>query len=82
MLFWTWLGLYSLGRFFIEQLRVDPAHEWGPWRLNAWVALGFFVLGVAAFVWIQTVRPRRRRRAEAPKKPPPAMAIPKGRVRG
>ena len=82
-LFALYVAWYSLGRFFIEHLRVDPAHEWGPWRLNAWVALAFFVVSVLAFVWIQLVRPRRqRRRAETPKKPPPAMAIPKGRVRG
>jgi prolipoprotein diacylglyceryl transferase len=82
-LFALYVAWYSLGRFFIEQLRIDPAHQWGPWRLNAWVALGFLVLGVVAFVWIQFVRPRRRRRVEEPKKkPPPAMAIPKGRVRG
>jgi prolipoprotein diacylglyceryl transferase len=82
-LFALYVAWYSLGRFFIEQLRIDPAHEWGPWRLNAWVALGFLVLGVLAFVWIQFLRPRRRRRrVEEPKKKPPAMAIPKGRVRG
>ncbi len=80
-LFALYVAWYSLGRFFIEQLRVDPAHEWGPWRLNAWVALGFFVLAVIAFVWIQLIRPRRRARVEE-SKPPPAMAIPKGRVRG
>ncbi len=79
-LFALYVAWYSLGRFFIEQLRVDPAHEWGPWRLNAWVALGFFILGVIVFVWIQLIRPRRRTRVEE-SKPPPAMAIPKGRVR-
>jgi prolipoprotein diacylglyceryl transferase len=82
-LFALYVAWYSAGRFFIEQLRIDPAHEWGPFRLNAWVALGFFVLAVLAFIWIQFWRPRRqRRRAQVAEKRPPAMAIPKGRVRG
>ena len=33
-----YLALYSLGRFFVEGLRVDPAHEIGPFRLNQVVA--------------------------------------------
>ncbi|HVM18294.1 MAG TPA: prolipoprotein diacylglyceryl transferase [Gaiellaceae bacterium] len=83
-LFALYVALYSIGRFFIEFLRIDRAHEWGPLRLNGWVALAFFLGGLAAFVWIQFVRERRQRRrrreAEVPKAP--TMAVPKGRVRG
>ena len=64
----------------IEQYRVDPAHELGPWRLNAWVSLVIFVLAVAVFLWVQWLGPRRRRGQDA-QKPPPRMAVPKGRVR-
>jgi prolipoprotein diacylglyceryl transferase len=79
-LFALYVALYCFGRFFEELLRVDPAHEIGPLRLNAWVAIVFFVLSVAFFVWWQIIRPRRRRHAAEPK-PPPTMAIPRGRVR-
>jgi phosphatidylglycerol---prolipoprotein diacylglyceryl transferase len=79
-LFALYVAWYTAGRFVIEMFRVDPAHELGPWRLNAWVSLVIFVLAVATFVWVQWIRPRRRRSHDAPK-PPPTMAVPKGRVR-
>jgi prolipoprotein diacylglyceryl transferase len=79
-LFALYVALYTFGRFFEELLRVDPATEWGPLRLNAWVSLVLFVLSVAFFVWWQVIRPRRRRRESEPQ-PPPTMAIPRGRVR-
>ena len=80
--------LYTFGRFFEELLRIDPSHELGPLRLNAWVSIVVFVLATAFFVYWQLLRgrprrPRRLRRErgrEAPKDAP-AMAIPKGRVR-
>ena len=37
-----YLALYSFGRFFVEGLRVDPAHELGPLRLNQVVAACVF----------------------------------------
>jgi prolipoprotein diacylglyceryl transferase len=86
-LFALYVAYYSAGRFFLEFLRVDTAHEWGPLRLNGWVALAFFLGASIAFVWLQFVRPRRRggeaagrRTPEPPKRP--TMAVPKGRVRG
>lgn len=86
-LFALYVAYYSAGRFLLEFLRIDEAHEWGPLRLNGWVALAFLVGGLAAFVWLQFVRrsrggpdPARRRAAEPPKGP--RMAVPKGRVRG
>jgi prolipoprotein diacylglyceryl transferase len=79
-LFSLYVALYCFGRFFEELLRIDPAVEWGPLRLNAWVSVVMFVLATAFFVWWQIIRPRRRRHAEEPP-PPPTMAIPRGRVR-
>jgi prolipoprotein diacylglyceryl transferase len=80
-LFALYVAFYSFGRLLIEQLRVDPAHEWGPMRLNSWVALVFFLGASLFFVWWQFYRrPRGEKAAERPK--PRAMAIPKGRVRG
>jgi prolipoprotein diacylglyceryl transferase len=43
-----YLALYSLGRFFVEGLRVDPAHELGPLRLNQVVAAVVFALALVA----------------------------------
>jgi phosphatidylglycerol---prolipoprotein diacylglyceryl transferase len=84
-LFALYVMLYTFGRFFEELLRIDPSHELGPLRLNAWVSIVVFILATAFFVYWQLLRgrPRRLRRErgrEAPKDAP-AMAIPKGRVR-
>jgi prolipoprotein diacylglyceryl transferase len=79
-LFALYVALYTFGRFFEELLRIDPGKEWGPLRLNAWVSVVLFVLAVAFFVWWQVIGPRRRRHASEPPTPP-AMAIPRGRVR-
>jgi len=53
-----YLALYSLGRFFVEGLRVDPAHEIGPFRLNQVVAAVVFALSLAVLL-------RLRKRAPA-----------------
>jgi prolipoprotein diacylglyceryl transferase len=85
--FALYVSLYCFGRFWVELLRIDPAHELGPLRLNNWVAIAGFVGGLAAYVRSQrgrkpTSRPKpsvdgRGRRP----RPGPRMAIPKGRVR-
>ena len=84
-LFALYVSYYCFGRFFEELLRVDPAHELGPLRLNAWVSVVVFVVSTAFFVWWQFLRPRRERREHDPNRPRvprgPKMAIPKGRVR-
>ena len=79
-LFALYVALYCAGRFWIELLRVDPAHELWGLRLNAWVALVGFALATAFFVFWQ----RRWRRGEGgggPPRPERAMAVPRGRVR-
>ena len=83
-LFALYVSLYTFGRFWEELLRIDPAHEIGPLRLNAWVSIVVFVLSTAFFVYWQFLRGRRRRRRQGARDVPkgaPAMAIPKGRVR-
>ena len=81
-LFALYVALYTAFRFFLEQLRVDPANEVAGMRVNAWVSLVVFVAAVAFFVWWQILggRPRRRLR-DRKEQPPPAMAVPRGRVR-
>jgi prolipoprotein diacylglyceryl transferase len=73
-LFALYVILYSLGRLWIETLRIDPSHEWGGVRLNVWVAGLAIVLATAFLVWWQKTWKRDGG-------PPPkiqTMAIPKG----
>ena len=62
-LFALYVSLYTFGRFFEELLRIDPAHEFGGLRLNAWVSLVVFVCSTGFFIWWQFFGgkwPRRR----------------------
>ena len=77
-LFSLYVAVYCAFRFFMELLRVDPAHEWGPLRLNGWVSVAGFALSAGFFVWWQFLRGRRSG-GDAERRP--TMAIPKGRVR-
>jgi len=79
-LFALYVCLYCFGRFWVELLRVDTAHEIAGLRLNAWVAAIGFVLGLVWFVITQRGG-LRRRRAPQPGKGAPTMAVPKSRVR-
>lgn len=45
-LFAVYLVGYFTGRFWIEGLRIDPAHVFGPFRLNQWVSIGVVVAAV------------------------------------
>ena len=47
--FWLYVMLYTAGRFWIEQLRIDEVNEIGPWRLNVWTSV--IVFAVAAFLF-------------------------------
>ena len=83
-LFALYVTLYSFGRFWVEALRIDPAHHIAGLRLNDWIAaIGF----VAGLIWFRRTQrgggnlPRLRRRKPKPAASPPAMAVPKGRVR-
>ena len=86
-LFALYVAWYTFLRFFLELLRVDPAKEFGPLRVNAWVSIVVFLLAVAAFVWSQRREgepklPGGGRGVErAPPEPARKMAVPKGRVR-
>lgn len=44
-LFAVYLVGYGAGRFWIEGLRIDPAHSFGGMRLNQWVALAAMLSG-------------------------------------
>jgi prolipoprotein diacylglyceryl transferase len=81
-LFALYVSFYTFGRTFLEELRIDPAHELGPFRLNTWVSAVVFLLSTAFFVWWQFLRDRRHTDAPPDDRRRGAMAIPKGRVRG
>ena len=44
--------IYTFGRFFFENLRIDDAHHLLGLRINAWVSLVLFGFGVVWFVWL------------------------------
>ena len=57
-----YLALYTFGRFWFENLRIDPAHTILGLRVNAWVSLGACIGGVVWFWWLErhgSVDPRR-----------------------
>jgi prolipoprotein diacylglyceryl transferase len=76
-LFALYVLLYSIGRLWIELLRVDPSHEIAGVRLNAWVAGLAIVLSGAFFVWWQRTWNRTHTAAPPPK--PETMAVPRER---
>jgi prolipoprotein diacylglyceryl transferase len=43
---------YTAGRFWIEYLRIDPAHKYGPLRLNDYTSIVVFV-AAAAILWFR-----------------------------
>lgn len=68
---------YTLGRFWIEALRIDPAHEFLGVRINNWVSGIVFIGAVAYFLISLRQRPGRERIGEPEPAPDlePGMAI-------
>ncbi len=52
-IFCLYVAIYSLGRIFWEQLRVDPSRMFLGQRLNFYVALALLIAGVVGFIWSQ-----------------------------
>jgi prolipoprotein diacylglyceryl transferase len=77
-LFALYVLAYSLGRVWIETLRIDPSHEIAGVRLNVYVAVLAIVLSAAFFVWWQ--RSWHKGEGGTPQKPA-TMAIPRQRPR-
>lgn len=57
--FALYVMLYTAGRFWIELLRIDPANDIGPFRLNVWTSVIVFACATVFFVLS-----RRRSRRE------------------
>jgi hypothetical protein len=45
--------LYTIGRAWVEDLRIDDAHRWLGLRLNDWTALIVFLCALAYFVLVK-----------------------------
>ncbi len=65
---------YTVGRAWIEELRIDPAHRIGPLRLNDWVAM-LVCLG-AAVAFVISARRHPGREASVFRDTVPAVAGP------
>jgi prolipoprotein diacylglyceryl transferase len=83
--FALYVALYTLGRGWIEMLRIDDAEMIGPLRLNVWTSIIVFVLAVAymvvsarlrpgreSSVWLAEREPADAASAESPAADPPA----------
>lgn len=57
--FWLYLVVYTLGRGWIELLRIDDAHHVLGLRLNVWTALVVCLAGVIGFVLVGRRHPDR-----------------------
>jgi prolipoprotein diacylglyceryl transferase len=74
-LFALYVLLYSIGRFWVETMRIDPSHEIAGVRLNVWVAGAAIILSAAFFAWWQ----KTWKRGTGPPPKVEAMAIPRER---
>jgi prolipoprotein diacylglyceryl transferase len=57
--FALYVMLYTLGRFWIEALRIDPVNEIGGFRLNNYTSLIVFLAALVWFLWLVKNRPGR-----------------------
>jgi hypothetical protein len=57
--FALYVASYTVGRFWIESLRIDEAHHFLGMRLNDWTAIIVFLGAVAYFVWSRNRFPGR-----------------------
>lgn len=63
--FGLYVALYTLGRFFIEALRIDSVNQVQGFRLNNYTSLIVFVLAVLWLVWLLRSRPGRETEVDA-----------------
>ncbi|MBD0290944.1 MAG: prolipoprotein diacylglyceryl transferase, partial [Thermoleophilia bacterium] len=81
-LFCLYVAWYTFGRFFLEFVRTDEAHELLGLRLNNYVALALFLASLAALWWaLGGAGPAPGDPARPAPTPARSMAVPKGRVR-
>lgn len=49
-LFASYIMVYTLGRVWIEMLRIDDAHHFLGLRINVWTSIIVFLLGLVSFI--------------------------------
>lgn len=57
--FWLYVAYYTLGRFWIEALRIDEAQQIAGMRLNNWVSVAVFALAVVLLLRSRRAHPKR-----------------------
>jgi prolipoprotein diacylglyceryl transferase len=62
--FALYVAAYTLGRGWIEALRIDPVNHLGPFRLNVWTSIVMFTLAVGYLAWSARRHPGREQVAE------------------
>jgi prolipoprotein diacylglyceryl transferase len=72
--FALYVALYTLGRSYIETLRVDPAREVLGLRFNVWTSVVLFAGAVIYIVVSARMRPGREVLSQPPPEPEPALA--------
>jgi prolipoprotein diacylglyceryl transferase len=72
--FWAYLVLYTLGRVWIEALRIDPAEHVLGLRLNIWTSVLVCLLGVVAFAVSARLHPGREDTVYLPGREPESPA--------
>jgi prolipoprotein diacylglyceryl transferase len=70
--FWAYVALYTLGRVWIEMLRIDTAEHVLGLRLNVWTSIVVGLGAVVAFVVVGRLRPGREEAVELPGRERPA----------
>ena len=61
-----YVAAYTVGRFWVEWLRIDDAHHILGLRLNDWTSILVFLAAVAFFVVSATLRPGREEIIDSP----------------
>jgi hypothetical protein len=65
-LFGAYVSLYTLGRSFVEYIRIDPAHRYLGLRLNDWTSVLIFVASTVLLLWRGRAQVLWRGRAQGP----------------
>ena len=53
----SYIVWYTLGRFWIEALRIDTANTLSGLRLNSYTSAIVFAVGLALLIWLLRTRP-------------------------
>jgi prolipoprotein diacylglyceryl transferase len=72
--FAVYLAIYSIGRFWIEGIRIDPSEAFLGLRTNQWAAVAVFLLAAALIFWSKKRHPGIETSVYLPGKDPDSVA--------